>query len=125
MTIERAKYSTDLTDDQWFVIAPLFQDMRNRLWPKRELINAVFYKVENGCKWRNLPHDFPPWKTVYSFFRRAKQSGLWDEILQLLVDITRQIDDRASSPTYAIIDSQSVKTTGASEERGIDGGKKN
>lgn len=125
MTIKRAKYSTDLTDDQWFVISPLFQNMRNRLWPKRELVNAIFYKVENGCKWRNLPHDFPPWKTVYSFFRRAKQSGLWDEILQLLVDITRQIDDRGSSPTYAIIDSQSVKTTGASKERGIDGGKKN
>lgn len=67
---------------------------------------------------------FYPWQIVCSFFRRARQTGPWDEILQLVVDITRQIDDRSPNPTYAIIDSQSVKTAGASEGRGIDGGKK-
>ena len=87
-------------------------------------MNAILYKIGNGCKWRNLPHDFPPWQTVYSFFRRAKLSGLWDDILQFLVEITRQIENRASAPSYAIIDSQSVKTVSASEDRGIDDGKK-
>ena len=125
MEINRSPYSTDLTDYQWEVIEPLFQGMRNRLWPKRELLNAILYKIDNGCKWRNLPHDFPPWQTVYSFFRRAKESGLWDELLKYMVEITRQIENKSSEPTYAIIDSQSVKTVSSNEERGIDGGKKN
>ena len=64
-------------------------------------------------------------KLFIVFFRRAKMSGLWDEILQFLVEITRQIENRAPAPSYAIIDSQSVKTVSASEDRGIDGGKKN
>ena len=114
-----------MTDSQWEAIEPLFVGMRNRQWPKRELLNAILYKVDNGCKWRNLPHDFPPWQTVYSFFRRAKISGLWDELLQFLVEITRQIDDRSAEPTYGIIDSQSVKTVSCNKDRGIDGGKKN
>lgn len=122
---ERAAYRTDLTDSQWAVIAPLFEGMRNRRWPKRELVNAILYRVDNGCKWRNLPHDFPPWQSVYSFFRRAKQSGLWDEILLFLVEITRQINNLAPGPTYGIIDSQSVKTTGGCKDKGFDGGKKN
>ncbi len=78
-----------------------------------------------GATPRNLPHDFPPWKTVYSFFRRANISGLWDEILEFLVEITRQVEGKQPEPAYAIIDSQSVKTVSASEQRGIDGGKKN
>lgn len=125
MKNERKPYSTDLTDSQWEAIEPLFVGMRNRQWSKRELLNAMLYKVDNGCKWRNLPHDFPPWQTVYSFFRRAKLSGLWDELLQFLVEITRQIEDRAADPSYGIIDSQSVKTVSSNENRGIDGGKKN
>lgn len=125
MSSKRKAYSTDLTDFQWDAIAPFFLRMRNRQWAKRELVNAILYKIDNGCKWRNLPHDFPPWQTVYSFFRRAKISGLWDDILQFLVEITRQIENRTPSPSYAIIDSQSVKTVAASEDRGIDGGKKN
>lgn len=123
--ITRQAYDSDLTDDQWEAIAPLFGHLRNFKWPKRELVNAVLYVLVNGIKWRNLPHDFPPWKTVYSFYSRAEKSGLWDEILQFLVEITRQIEDRNAHPSYAIIDSQSVKTISASKERGIDGGKKN
>lgn len=125
MEIKRQPYATDLTDSQWEAIAPLFKGMRNRYWPKRELLNALHYKIDNGCKWRNLPHDFPPWKTVYTFFLRAKKSGLWDEILEFLVEISRQIEGRDAEPTYGIIDSQSVKTTSSNEARGIDGGKKN
>ncbi|MEY8234091.1 transposase, partial [Oscillospiraceae bacterium 50-16] len=98
--------------------------MRNCTWSKRELTDAVLYLVDSGCKWRQLPHDFPPYSTVHSFYRRARISGLWDKILEHLVKKTRKNAGRKESPSYAIIDSQSVKTVAASEERGIDGGKK-
>ena len=61
----RKKYETDLTDEQWEVIAPLFVNMRKRKWEKRELVNAVLYLVKTGCQWRNLPHDFPPLCTAF------------------------------------------------------------
>ena len=82
------------------------------------------YLVDNGCKWRSLPHDFPPYTTVSNFYHAAVKSGLWEKLLMALVSITREEDNRKAAPSYRIIDSQSVKTTGASEERGIDGGKK-
>ena len=120
----REKYETDLTDEQWKIIEPLFVGMRKRKWEKRELVNAVLYLVKTGCQWRNLPHDFPPAFTVHSFYRRARLSGLWDRILQHLVKLTRINAGRNPEPSYAIIDSQSVKTTSANEQRGYDGGKK-
>ena len=120
----RERYPSDLTDGQWEEIAPLYTGMRNNAWSKRELTDAVLYLVESGCKWRQLPHDFPPYSTVHSFYRRAKISGLWDKILEHLVKRTRTNAGREESPSCAIIDSQSVKTVAASEERGIDGGKK-
>ena len=120
----RKAYPTDLTDKQWAKIAPLFIGMHTQKWDKRELVNAVFYLVKTGCQWRNLPNDFPPYQTVYSFFSRAKKRGLWDKILQYLVKETRKNANRNAGPTYALIDSQSIKTVAASEERGYDGGKK-
>ena len=88
------------------------------------MTDAVLYLVDSGCKWRQLPHDFPPYSTVHSFYRRARISGLWDKILEHLVKKTRINAGRKESPSCAIIDSQSVKTVAASEDRGIDGGKK-
>jgi len=117
-------YPSDLTDTQWEEIKPLFSGMREYTWPKRELMDAVLYFVKTGCQWRHLPHDFPPCSTVHSFYRRAKLSGLWDTILRHLVKKTREDVGRKPTPSYGIIDSQSVKTVGASEKRGIDGGKK-
>ena len=122
--LNRKKYATDLTDKQWAEIEPLFVGMREYKYSKRELLNAVLYLIDNGCKWRNLPHDFPAWQTVYSFFRRATKNGLWDKILEHLVEVTRKREGRNPNPTYAIIDSQSVKTVYASEQIGFDGGKK-
>ena len=120
----KQRYPSDLTDSQWEEIEPLFKGMRQYTWPKRELMDAALYFVKTGCQWRLLPHDFPPYSTVHSFYRRARQSGLWDKILQHLVVKTRVDAGRSPDPTYAIIDSQSVKTVAASDERGIDGGKK-
>ena len=118
------RYDTDLTDEQWKEIAPLFVGMRKRKWDKRELVNAVFYLVKTGCQWRNLPHDFPPAFTVHSFYRRARLNGLWDRILEHMVKVTRERAGRNASPSYALIDSQSAKTVYASEQVGYDGGKK-
>ncbi len=119
----RKPYPSDLTDRQREEIAPLYEGMRNCTWSKRELTDAVLYLVDSGCKWRQLPHDFPPYSTVHSFYRRARISGLWDKILEHLVKKTRINAGHKESPSYAIIDSQSVKTVAASEERGIDGAK--
>ena len=120
----RQAYPSDLTDAQWAVIEPLYSGMRTYKWSKRELTNAVLYFVKTGCQRRYLPHDFPPCSTVHSFCRRACLSGLWEKILQHLVKTSREKAGSKAEPSYAILDSQSVKTTGAAKERGIDGGKK-
>ena len=122
---ERRSYASDLSDRQWAEIEPLFPRAGNRSkWEKRELVNAVLYFVDNGCKWRNLPHDFPPYTTAANFYCAAIRSGLWEKICSALVERVRTDAGRNAGPSYAIIDSQSVKTTSAAEERGIDGGKK-
>ena len=120
----RKKYSTDLTDKQWEEIQPLLVGMRNRKWSKRDLIDAVFYLVDSGCKWRQLPHDFPPVFTVHSFYRRAKLSGLWDKILEHMVKVTRKNAGLEENPSVALVDSQSVQNSYASEQYGYDAGKK-
>ncbi len=122
--VNRRSYPSDVSDAQWQEIRLLFIGTRQCKWEKRELLNAVFYVVKTGCQWRELPHDFPPYQTVYSFYRRTMKSGLWDKILQYLVARTREKAGRTTQPSYGLIDSQSVKTVADSEERGIDGGKK-
>lgn len=122
---KRKAYDTDLTDKQWEMIEPLMWKSGNKSkWEKRELINAVLYLVDSGCKWRQLPHDFPPYTTVFNFYRKAVRERLWDKILKMLVQKTRETSGKSENPTYALIDSQSVKTVYNSKKRGFDGGKK-
>jgi putative transposase len=117
-------YPSDLRDNEWVVIEPLLPMGNKSKWHKRSLVNAVLYFVKTGCQWRFIPHEYPPHDTVWSFYRRARDSGLWEKILDTLVAKTREDAGRKASPTYGIVDSQSVKTVAANEERGIDGGKK-
>jgi len=117
-------YPSDLTDAEWEIIEPLIPVGNKSEWHKRSLINAVFYIDKTGCQWEYLPRDYPPHNTVWSFFRRARDNGLWERIKDTLVKETRRRAGRNEMPSYGIIDSQSVKTVAASEERGIDGGKK-
>jgi transposase len=122
------RYPSDLTDEEWRIIEHHFDCGKygnRRKHEKRELVNAVFYIVKTGCQWRMLPKDFPSYSTVHTFYRRCRLKGIWDDILIALVKSNRLRYNRTELPSYSIIDSQSVKTTGASEQRGIDGGKKN
>ena len=74
---KRDKYPSDMTDSQWKEIEPMMWKSGNKSkWEKRELINAVLYLVDSGCKWRQLPHDFPPYTTVYNFYRKAVKEGI-------------------------------------------------
>ena len=117
-------YPSDLTDAEWEIIAGYLPNGNKSGHHKRSLVNAVFYIDKTGCQWRFLPKDYPPHDSVWSFYRRARESGVWEKVLDALVRKTRLKAGRNETPSYGIIDSQSAKTVGASEERGIDGGKK-
>ena len=113
----RAVYPSDLTDAQWERVAPIFPAPnpngrgRPRKASYREILNSILYLTRSGCAWRLLPHDFPHWKTVYTYFRLWRLNGLWEQIHDRLREQTRQAAGREPSPSAAIIDSQSVKTT--------------
>ncbi len=77
----------------------------------REVVNAVFYLLRTGCSWEMLPHDFPPYSTVYYYFRRWQRRGLWEQINQVLREQIRMKQGRSPQATAAIVDSQKVQTT--------------
>ncbi|MEH6952561.1 transposase [Nitrobacter sp. NHB1] len=77
------RYQSDVTDQEWLVIEPLFPKPKTRgrrwRWPLREIVNAIFYVMRSGCTWRLLPADFPPWSTVYRWFPTASRRGWIDD----------------------------------------------
>jgi transposase len=117
----RRAYATDLTDTQWALIAPLIPKAvpggRPRKAPTRELVNAILYFLRAGMAWRLLPHDFPPWQTVYYYLRRWQREGVWDRIHHTLLMADRERTGRDASPTAAILDSQSVRTADQKGDR--------
>jgi putative transposase len=120
-------YPSDLTDEQWQLIRPLLPKPAKRGRPpidRRRVINAVLYLNRTGCQWRQLPLDFPKWKTIYTIFRRWRLCGLWEQIHDALRRRLRRSVGKRSTPTAAIVDSQSIRTAEGGEERGYDAGKK-
>lgn len=111
----RPAYATDLSDAEWALIAPLLEQPyrtgRRPQWSRREILNGIFYIVRGGCAWRLMPHDLPPWKTVYHWFRRWRRDGTWERINQFLNREVRVQAGREPDPSAGILDSQSTKTS--------------
>lgn len=114
--ITRKPYPSDLTDAEWAVIEPILPVRRDRRGAKathnrRELLNAIFYVVRQGITWEALPHDYPPYKTVYDYFYKLNRRGIWEKILDRLREGLRVKAGREAQASIVVVDSQSAKTT--------------
>ena len=111
----RTPYPSDLTDEQWAVLEPLLPPPHANCRPRqadlREVMNAILYLLRSGCPWRHLPHDLPPYRTVFYYFTKWRKCGVWKKLHDKLHERLRELQGRAPTPSAAIIDSQSVKTT--------------
>jgi transposase len=116
---DRQPYSTDVTDAQWTLLEPFFPkidrpDKRNgrpRVYSYREILNGIFYINRSGGAWSLMPHDLPPWLSCYGYFNRWSRNGLWEKIHAALREADRERVGREPTPSAAVMDSQSVKTT--------------
>jgi putative transposase len=121
------RYDTDLTDEQFALLEPFLPKPKRtgrRMANLRDVLDAIFYLVRTGCQWRLLPHDFPPWSTVHTWYRRWRKDGTWGRINEALRQQVRSAAGRHPSPRSSAADSQSVKTTPQGGMHGFDNGKK-
>ena len=113
--MNRKQYPSDLSGEQWDILFPLLPPAkpggRPRTVDLREVVNGILYVLRSGCSWRMVPHDLPPWQTLYKYFRRWSADGSWERVHEALRPMVREAEGRYAAPSAAIIDSQSVKTT--------------
>lgn len=106
---------SDLSNTEWQHLEPLLPKPkgtgRPRQWDLRDILNGIFYLVRSGCAWRMLPREYPPWATVHGYYRRFRREGTWELIHAQLREQMRVTLGREATPTGAILDSQSIKTT--------------
>lgn len=107
----RQAYPSDLTDKQWQRLNPLLPHKRTAEAKMREYVNGILYVLRTGCSWKMLPHDFPPFQTVKTYFYKLQRDGTWERINDALRQQVRRAAGREAEPSLMIIDSQSVKTT--------------
>jgi putative transposase len=120
-------YDTDLTDRQFALLEPLLPKRKRTGRPPanlRDVLDGIFYLVRSGCQWRLLPHDFPPWSTVHTWYRRWRKDGTWERLHEALRHQVRLAAGRDPGPRSSAADSQSVKTTPVGGVKGFDNGKK-
>lgn len=113
--INRKRYPSDLSDKEWTILEPYIPAVkaggRPSLYTRREIVNGILYVLRSGGSWRMLPHDFPPWDTVYGYFNRWRKTAVWEQVHQQLYGQMRVEMGRESEASAAVADSQSVKTT--------------
>ena len=123
-------YPSDLSDEQWALIEPFFvrPDLRGarEVYPKLRVVEAILYRLREGCRWRALPRDFPPHDTVHDHWQKWQERGVWQEAVLVLNTRWREqkLGRGRRAPRHAILDSQNVKTAAEGEAHGFHGGKK-
>jgi transposase len=113
--MEGKRYPSDMTDEEWTILEPLIPDSRSGGRPgsanMHEVMNGIFYVLRGGIPWRFLPKEFPPWQTVYHYFRLWRMDGTWEMMNARLREQVRRHSGRETTPSAGVMDSQSAKTT--------------